>query len=339
MTTWNRDPGDVNDTIVVALSGIQDLNDAISVLARVTLGDVEVVLAAAVTDPIARQVTVQLGGVGGWLPTATPGKWSFRIEVTFIDASVITWPTGSHDYIVVASPMPGRGADEPCVDWDFEQLCCDIWLDCDTVVPDPDPNNVAGQLRAQAYAKRWVSAFLWKRSRRRIGLCTNTVRICPPYCMCAPCACGPAHVLPLSMDSDIVSIVSITNVCSGEVIDPSRYRVVNGSGVGLVDGSCSWMVGASLACELEIVYTYGVEPDIEALSAAADLACAFVKSCLKVSCRSDQFLTLKAGFQKIGRRQVVLTGVPLVDQWLLEVRGSSPAGMLDPSDLAPYTVS
>jgi hypothetical protein len=93
--------GDVGDTRLITLDGIDDLSTASSVEAHVWLpSGTKQTLTAAVTDPIERTVTVQLGLSGGWLPTATPGTWNFELEVTFPSA-VLTWPNGKPDRIVV----------------------------------------------------------------------------------------------------------------------------------------------------------------------------------------------------------------------------------------------
>lgn len=228
--------------------------------------------------------------------------------------------------------------DQPCDPWELDFTCCPGWLPDDTVVPDPDTGGVAARLAAQEFAVAWASTFLWKRSRRRFGVCTQTVRICPPTCWCIDiCKCGPRSILTLTDDRPIVEITSITNVCTDVIIDPSRYRVVNGSGVGLVDNSCGWLVG--MDCELEITFSAGWVPDVEATTAAAELACAFVKKCTDVDCDSSKFLSLAAGFHRQGKRNTVLTGIPLVDQWLIEVRASGSSGIFDPSDPQSYVLS
>lgn len=233
--------------------------------------------------------------------------------------------------------------DQPCEPWDIDFTCCPTWIPQDTPVVEPDTDGVAARLAAQAFALSWASTFLWKRSGRRFGVCSRTVRICPPSCYCFDiCKCGPRSVLALSLDAPIVAVQSVTNVCSNTVIDSSRYRIVNGSSLGLVDMSCGWLVGVD--CELEIVFTAGWTPDEEATLAASELACAFVKKCLDTECRSDSFLSLAAGFHKVGsqrggRRTIVLTGIPLVDQWLIEVGSAGATGMLDPSNPLPYVLS
>lgn len=85
--------GDVGDSAVFTLDGIASLSGVASVRALVQRrGSVEI-LTAAVTDAIAREVTVQWGAAGGWLPSRPKvGKWDLQIEVTFGDGRVLTWP-------------------------------------------------------------------------------------------------------------------------------------------------------------------------------------------------------------------------------------------------------
>lgn len=93
--------GDVGDTRLVVLDGIDDLTTVSSIEAHVWRNAVApVTLTTTVTDAVARSVTVQLGGAGGWLPTAAPGTYHIEIEVT-IGSTVLTWPNGAPDQIEV----------------------------------------------------------------------------------------------------------------------------------------------------------------------------------------------------------------------------------------------
>lgn len=87
--------GDRGDTRVVTLGGIATLTSASSVRALITRDDTIVVLAAAVTDAAACEVTIQLGSADDdWLPSRPEvGAWRVQVEVTFADGSVLTWPT------------------------------------------------------------------------------------------------------------------------------------------------------------------------------------------------------------------------------------------------------
>src|SRR5258706_10622048 len=156
-------------------------------------------------------------------------------------------------------------------------------------------------------------------------------------CGMSPCICGPQSLLHITHSRPIADITSITDVCSGDIIDPARFAIVDENYIGLVDHTCSWSPG--VMCELEIVYSHGWEPDIEAQMAAGELACEFVKYCMGEQCRSDKFLSLAAGQMKRGRRQIVLTGLPLVDHWLIQANSVGSSGILDTTDYVAYSVS
>lgn len=236
--------------------------------------------------------------------------------------------------------------DEPCEPWPISASCCSTWVSADDAPAEDDDGFAAftARLAAQERAQRWATAVLWKRSGRKYGVCESTVRVCPPYCRCTPCACGPRAVLPISRELPIVAISSVTNVCSGQVIDPDRYGVIDSHSVGLIDHSCSWLLGQSddvssaiWPCDLEVVFTAGWEPDVEAVEAMSELACEYAKHCLGEQCRSTDFLKL-TGTHKRGKRSIILTGLPLVDHFLIEANSVGSTGMMDPSDAFPYSV-
>lgn len=100
MSRWRRYQGDIDDIAVVAdlgvgaVAGVNDLSTVVSVEAHVSYGGAApVVLAAAVTDAAASEVTVQLGTAGGWLATAELGCWRFTRVYTFAGGvGPVTWP-------------------------------------------------------------------------------------------------------------------------------------------------------------------------------------------------------------------------------------------------------
>lgn len=102
MTAWRKVRGDVNDTITVVLSGVENLGTATAVEAHVWRRDVlPVTLPAVITDAITRTVVVQLGGAAGWLAGAAADTWFVEVQVSFADSSVLTWPAGTPDTIAV----------------------------------------------------------------------------------------------------------------------------------------------------------------------------------------------------------------------------------------------
>jgi len=99
MTTFYRTQGDVTDTIVNRLLGIDSLITATAVVGHVSFGGAAAAtLTGAVSDAVACEVTLQCGT---WLLTATPGEWDLETQVTFGDGSVKTWPGKGTDSIVV----------------------------------------------------------------------------------------------------------------------------------------------------------------------------------------------------------------------------------------------
>jgi hypothetical protein len=99
--------GDVGDTRIVRLDGIEDLSGVTALEAHVWVGTRRVAtqetLTATVLDPTERTITVNLGTdlVTGWLPNvATRGEWNVEYQATF-GSTVLTWPNGKPDTIDV----------------------------------------------------------------------------------------------------------------------------------------------------------------------------------------------------------------------------------------------
>lgn len=98
--------GDVNDMRIIRLSGVQDLSAVTVVTANVFTkrqGSVTEIatLTGSLVDPVARTISINLGGVGGWLPTANPGRYRIEYPVTFADGTTLTWPNEEADWITV----------------------------------------------------------------------------------------------------------------------------------------------------------------------------------------------------------------------------------------------
>lgn len=101
---WKRHQGDEDDTLDVGVDGLAPgdslLVDAIHAEVALNLGT-PVPLTAAVTDPVARTVHVQLSP---WLDTAELGDWRFVLKITFAGGKgPITWPE-QHATIRVHAP-------------------------------------------------------------------------------------------------------------------------------------------------------------------------------------------------------------------------------------------
>lgn len=103
---WYRHAGDVGDTIVVTVSA--SLGATLSYVVSVTgvlterVTGAQVVLAAAVTDSAAREVTVTLGA---WLQNTAIAKTDYLLELSIVSATATTTfpesPTGRLNLRVV----------------------------------------------------------------------------------------------------------------------------------------------------------------------------------------------------------------------------------------------
>lgn len=98
---WYRKAGDIGDSLVVEVDGVDTDNDGtddllgvIAVTGKVQYADgPPAPLTAVVTDPTAKLVTVQLSP---WLDGVPAGRrlcWKFTLDVTFNGGvGPITWP-------------------------------------------------------------------------------------------------------------------------------------------------------------------------------------------------------------------------------------------------------
>lgn len=97
-TSWNRVSGDIKDTITVYLYGVATFAGCTAqTRVRPARGGAVQNLTAAVVNGLDADLeacgilTVQLGDVGGWLPTAAVGTWLADHKITFPDGSLVTW--------------------------------------------------------------------------------------------------------------------------------------------------------------------------------------------------------------------------------------------------------
>ncbi len=91
--TWYRTQGNINDKIVVPITGVAAVNGVGSTaVAYVKRGADKATLACTLTGQL--EVTVLLGNASGWLATCHHGDWDFSIKITFGDGSSLNWPDG-----------------------------------------------------------------------------------------------------------------------------------------------------------------------------------------------------------------------------------------------------
>lgn len=236
----------------------------------------------------------------------------------------------------------------PCEDgWDVDTSCCTDW------------DTFSSEL--QASAKTYARLVLWAATGRRFGLCSVTVRPCGRYCsgndggggingyywngegFFVPylfngawrnCWCGfGAGCMSCQPDCQVYldgPVSSITNVTQdGQVIDPSTYRVDNGTWLvrthDASDNDC-WILkqdynkGITAANTLQVSYMKGIPVPPALVAAGGELACEWAKACQGQPCRLPQRVT------SISRQGVTvsladvdallmnnLTGIPTVD--------------------------
>lgn len=102
--------GDVNDVREIVLAGGgPDVTDRLAAVGTTVVGKVRPYgstgswedLTGTVANAARRVIAISLGGVGGWLSTATAGEYELRYRVAFADGGVLTWPTGEPDRLTV----------------------------------------------------------------------------------------------------------------------------------------------------------------------------------------------------------------------------------------------
>lgn len=239
----------------------------------------------------------------------------------------------------------------PCA-WTINTNCVADW---DTTDPD-----------LQADATAWATQILWALTGRQFGTCDVTVRPCGggchsggwmtwpvlldggnaaaaggwfPFvdqsgtwrnCGCAA-ACNCSARCEVWLPGPVAAITSV--VVDGVTIDPSAYRVDNGSLLVRQDGAC-WpdcqdfnLSGTAPDDENTFLVTYqrGTPVPVAGQIAAGLLAGDFIKSCT-TGCK------LPGNLSSLSRQGVEvsladptdelndgLTGVPQVDQWIRSV--------------------
>lgn len=94
--------GDVNDERILIVPDFPNLDwvsSAVAELINPSTGAITT-LTATVTDPAAKHVRVNFGAPGGWLPSATPGEYRLRLQLSG-GAQVLTVPSRRSQYVTV----------------------------------------------------------------------------------------------------------------------------------------------------------------------------------------------------------------------------------------------
>lgn len=243
---------------------------------------------------------------------------------------------------VVIDPSDGPGpAEGPCLSW----------IDWGDVLGVCTPATLPGDEDAQVVLQGQILAAatrtMWERSCRQFGLCSITRARVRPVCRHrytwdasrgylwrggAGCGCGSGHFLPMG-DAPVASIEGVWQ--SGELLDPSVYRVDDWNRVVRVDGE-PWANTAALDAgqgdpgTVEVSWTYGVDVPADGKMMAALLVCKMAKD-VADDC------AVPANAERVDREGVTViinpvkddTGIALVERWLGNFHCGG-ASMFDP---------
>ena len=232
--------------------------------------------------------------------------------------------------------------------WAIDVSCCQATWD-------------AADEAARTRATNWAVGVLWALTGRRFGPCAITVRPCEPLhpptyetfgiwgdsrsgggwtpflwagswrnCSCAgSCGCGPRPGIDAWLPGPIYAISEVR--VDGVVLDPSAYRVDNGTWLVRQDGG-TWPQFQDYATPADeaftVTYFIGSPVPAGGAVAAGTLACEFLRACAGGPCRFPKRVT------SVSRQGVTVsaqetisagsTGIPEVDAW---VRAINPGGL------------
>lgn len=187
-----------------------------------------------------------------------------------------------------------------CVPYELDTSCCDDWDSYTPTVADRSTELAWSTLRVLTAG--------------RVGNCPVTVRPClqPPCGVCGElftvrlldgvwlnwgCGrpeCSCARLCEIVMPGPVAEITGA--MLDGVTLDPSLFRVDDGSRIVRVDGecfpSCQWMDrGLDAVGTFGITYVPGVAPGATGCYAAGVLACEYAKACSGAKCRLPAAVT------------------------------------------------
>lgn len=168
---------------------------------------------------------------------------------------------------------------------------CEAWASEGDVTCDTD-QFVPGALDT---ALAVASDVLFHLSGRQFpGICSAVVR---PY---GQCSCGGGCSSLREIRLGVTPIVEVTEVkVSGEVVDPSSYRVDDSMTLVRLpgDGAVSWPCCPTMDMDsseegtFEVSFTYGKRPPSLGVAGAAQLACEIAKSMSDLDCKLPERTT------------------------------------------------
>jgi len=271
----------------------------------------------------------------GNIAPSEPGQYSLRWD----DGSLGVGHTAVEDLNVsahTANPLPVSvsASSEICALWasSDEMAAC-----CEAVITTDETTN--------EWALQQASELLYKLSGYEYpGTCMATVRPCSSYMSCwtpgewyaGDCGCSRLSRIRLAG----FPVQQIDRVLiDGEVIDPTEYRVERGRELvrlvdvdGVLHGwpTCQRMELSEGVGTFFVTYSYGQNPPLSGVQAAAQLACQIAQQCPGASGGSLDDCVLPAGTVRIARQGITIdtqalgiwllgtqqTGLPLVDMFL-----------------------
>lgn len=232
-------------------------------------------------------------------------------------------------------PVSESASSEICSLW----ASVDEMADCCADIITTDETTLEWSLQQSSELLYRLSGYEYP------GVCSATVRPCSSYLSCwtpglwhaSDCGCSRLSKIRLA-GYPVVEITEVT--IDGAVIDPSEYRVDRGRElVRLVDAngksqtwpSCQALDVADDALgSFTVKYSYGQNPPLSGVQAAAQLACEIAKQCPGASGALTEECALPAGTVRIARQGITIdtralgvwllgqqqTGLTLVDLFL-----------------------
>lgn len=244
--------------------------------------------------------------------------------------------------------MAYKDARTVCGPWaTVDDLCCtdETLVDCETDIETP-----ATYKWTDVQLLRAASNILYARTCYDFpGRCSRTIYPCLNcHCGCSPCGCGTYHAIDLQDEFPVLEISEVS--IDGVAVDPAAYRLDDWRYLVRVDGAewptCNTLdlpdTTGALAATLFVEYEFGIDPPVELVIAAAELACQLKRACEGQSCALPG--TTRDRIKRLSRRGSTielesitellkngLVGNDLIDQALAVHGDCSRTTIIDPA--------
>lgn len=232
-------------------------------------------------------------------PPGNPGFYSYDVDAT---GAVVASRSGSF-YVIPNAAIPDLDVNwavlGPCTPWASSQ---DVWNCCG------QPMTTIGEGSSEEECPVDMSSFAFSASqllfelsgRRWAGQCSKTVVACEDTCTCGIQVLSRGYVVnswngypavyqgacgcPTTVKLSGYPVREITEVViDGVTLDPSDYKLYDRRKLARVDGgkwpSCDDICRASSEDENTITYSYGQDPPLAGIAAAAQLGCELYRAC------------------------------------------------------------